>query len=70
MSFIDTISNADFMIRMLDYVQGRHSLPESAAVEDEERDQEQTYGAQWNRTVCNCKRYNYEHGGCPRPAAS
>jgi hypothetical protein len=67
MTFTDTISDADYLDRMLDYAQGIHSLPESAAVEDERLDQEQTYGANWNRPVCNCKRYNYAHGGCPKP---
>ncbi len=60
MSYID---------RMLDYAHGVHSQPDSAAVDDENLDQAKTYGSNWNRPVCDCKLYGYEHGGCPGPAA-
>ena len=58
-----------YVNRMLDYAHDIHSLPESAAVEDEDLDQAKTFGQNWNRPVCDCDLYNYAHAGCPGPAA-
>lgn len=66
MSFATTISDLDFINRMLDYAHGVHSIPESSAAADE---QEDTFGPQWDRPSCDCKLYAYEHGGCLGPAA-
>jgi len=62
-------SDAVFLDRMLDYSNGVHSLPESCAVEDEDMDQAGVYGPQWDRAVCGCGLYPYDHAGCPGPAA-
>ena len=52
--------------RMLDYARAIHSLPGCPA---RVKDQDDMYGPDWNRPLCDCKVYVYEHAGCPGPAA-
>jgi len=65
----NALNEIAFLDRIIDYANAIHSLPESAAVEDDSFDQAGTFGAQWNQPSCKCGLYPYQHGGCPGPAA-
>ena len=65
-SFADTISDLAYLNRMVDCASEVHSLPESAADDDAQVD---VFGPLWDRPVCDCKLYPYQHGGCPGAAS-